>query len=424
MKGPDLHRGIRTAAQCLQRPIPSRYNASRPRPALPKAPYISNSLSTFARRQAELEDIKAAPEVDMEGLSEDGEMDETEFERVFKRDYEAKMFAEFERFKKMHLDHEASKERFEKAKEALLRRIRIVPASPSYFTAKPSFTDDFLALQALLRKYQTLPVMPPGHAPRVAWKALEQYKDMVGSEPVKAARYHRLVEILQRLNYINTELMPQEVADTLERYKRDINPHLNVAKPHFVDEHGRALGVGRLKTSTARAYLVEGEGEVLINGKSLTQFFGRVHDRESAVWALKATERVDKYNVFALVNGGGVTGQAEALTLAVAKALMVHEPLLKPALRRGEFQPSPFPVRELCSFTKYAPRSIRMNPPRKLPRKYYCLSSARCFVANISHSRLRDSRSAKGRKEEARPSQGAQEAGLGQALMDLTYREY
>ena len=103
-----------------------------------------------------------------------------------------------------------------------------------------------------------------------------------------------------------------------------------------MDQWGRARGVGRRKSSNAVVYLVEGEGEVLVNGQSLTQAFGRVHDRESAIWALKATDRIDKYNVWAVVNGGGTTGQAEALTLGVAKALMVHEPDLKPALRRGE----------------------------------------------------------------------------------------
>jgi len=218
---------------------------------------------------------------------------------------------------------------------SLLERIRVVPVSASYFTGKPSFTDDLLNLQALLRKYQTLPVLPPGEAPRIAWKTLEQYRGMVGGEPVKAARYQKLVHVLQRLNYINPALMPEEVTATLKKYKRALNPFENRARPHFVDEFGRSLGVGRRKTSTARAWIVEGEGEVLVNGKSLTQFFGRLHDRESAIWALKSTERVDKYNVFALVQGGGVTGQAEALTLAVAKALLVQEPALKPVLRRA-----------------------------------------------------------------------------------------
>ena len=212
---------------------------------------------------------------------------------------------------------------------------RVVPASPSYFTGKPDFTDNFLHLQSLLRKYQLLPVFAPGQAPRVAWRTLPQYRIRVG-EPLKASKYQKIIKLLHRLNHIHTSLMPAEVRETLEGYKRDVNPYANVAKLHTVDQDGRAIGVGRRKSATARVWLVEGEGEVLINGKGLHIAFGRIHDRESAVWALKATQRIDKYNVWALVEGGGSTGQAEALTLGVAKALMVHEPLLKPALRRGK----------------------------------------------------------------------------------------
>lgn len=272
----------------------------------------------------------------------------------------------------------------EKKREELMARIRIVPASPSYFTGKPNFTDDLISLKALLRKYQLLPVFPPGQAPRVAWKSVEQYKAMVGAEPVKSARYQRLLEILKRLNSINSAIMPEEVSDTLSRYKRAVDLSQARKKQGYVNADGIALGVGRRKTSTARAYLVEGEGEVLVNGKSLTQFFARLHDRASAVWALKATERVDKYNVFALVKGGGATGQAEALTLAVAKALLVHEPLLKPALRRGTSNPT-FP-------------SIICN-------------------ANSLYSWLCNPRSPQSRKEKTRPSQGSQKACLGQALI-------
>lgn len=215
------------------------------------------------------------------------------------------------------------------------RGARRVPASPSYFTGKPAFTDDLLELEALLRKYQTLPVLPPGEAPRIAWKTLAQYKNST-RESVKAARYNKIVQVLQRLNYIHRSLMPQEVQTALEKYMRDVQPFENKPKPAVVDQWGRARAVGRRKSSNAVAILVEGEGEVMINGQSLTQAFGRVHDRESAIWALKATDRIDKYNVWAVVKGGGCTGQAEALTLAVAKALMVHEPALKPALRRGK----------------------------------------------------------------------------------------
>ena len=217
----------------------------------------------------------------------------------------------------------------------LLRRIRIVPASPSYFTATPRFTDDLLYLSSLLRKYQLLPVSKAGGAPQVAWKTLNQYKDELG-EPIRQKSYGMLLQLLKRLNYIHPSLLPVEVERAMMRYKRSVQPHLNRPKPIAIDESGRARAVGRRKSSHAVVFLVEGEGECLINGRSLSEYFGRVHDRESAIWALKATQRLDKYNVWAVTKGGGTTGQAEAITLGVAKALLAHEPDLKPALRRGE----------------------------------------------------------------------------------------
>ncbi|KAL9094195.1 MAG: hypothetical protein Q9165_003610 [Trypethelium subeluteriae] len=220
------------------------------------------------------------------------------------------------------------------ARASLLQRARIVPASPSYFTAKPEFTDSLLKLQALLRKYEALPVLAPGNAPRVAWKTHAQFM-LTSTEPVRVARYSRILKVLHRLNYIHPSLMPEEVAEAMQVYKRDVNPYDKIKQPVIIDQFGRARGMGRRKTSSAVAWVVEGDGEVMVNGKSLSQAFGRIHDRESAIWPLKVTERVDRYNIWALVKGGGTTGQAEALTLAVANGLMVHEPDLKPTLRRA-----------------------------------------------------------------------------------------
>jgi small subunit ribosomal protein S9 len=239
----------------------------------------------------------------------------------------------------------ASEDAVKKGGRTNLKTLRVVPASPSYFSAKPTFTDDFLSLSALLRKVATLPTIPNAEAPKVAWKTVDQYRIMT-NEPVKTQRFHKMLHLLRRLNCINPALMPDEVAQAMQRYKKPSQPGDVKPKPGVIDELGRSKGVGRRKTSSAVAWLVEGEGEVLVNGQSLSQFFGRLHHRESAVWALKATQRLDKYNMFGLVQGGGTTGQAEALTLAVAKALLVHEPALKPVLRRGKwdaFDPSHVP---------------------------------------------------------------------------------
>lgn len=214
---------------------------------------------------------------------------------------------------------------------------RLVPVSASYFTGNADFFDSWLALQELLRRYQTLPTVPKDSALHVKWRTLAQYRGVVGND-VKAAKYKKIIDILDRLNCIDPVVIPSEVQNTLDMYKRDLRQNVSQAKPKTLDNVGRAHGMGRRKTSVARVVVLEGYGQVLVNAKPLAQVFERIHDRESAIWPLIATSRMEKYNVWATVEGGGKTGQAEAMTLGLARALLVHEPALKPALRRGESQ--------------------------------------------------------------------------------------
>ena len=212
---------------------------------------------------------------------------------------------------------------------------RILPSSPSYFTASPTVSDDYLLLCSLVRRHQYLPTIPSDKVPRMLFMKYQQYVNTHG-EATPASMFSKMIHMLRRLNRIHPRLRLPIVRATIQKFKRPGDDFLEPPKLQSLDEHGRARGVGRRKESTARVYLVEGNGEVLVNGKSVVQVFPRIHDRESALWALKVTQRLDKYNVWALVQGGGVTGQAESITLALAKALLVHEPALKPALRRGK----------------------------------------------------------------------------------------
>jgi small subunit ribosomal protein S9 len=218
--------------------------------------------------------------------------------------------------------------------EVMGQHARAVPVSPSYFSRQATFQDLYLRLVALSHKYASMPTVPADQRQRVAWRNRFDYRLTIG-DTVKASDFKKCLAMVKKLHAIHPSLRTEEIDLAIEAFKRTVQPGDNLAKPRAVDEHGRAVGVGRRKSSTARAWLVEGTGEVQINGKSIADAFGRIHDRESATWALRATERLDKYNVWAIVSGGGTTGQAEAMTLAVAKALMVHEPDLKPALRRG-----------------------------------------------------------------------------------------
>ena len=97
-------------------------------------------------------------------------------------------------------------------------------------------------------------------------------------------------------------------------------------------EHTTA--VGRRKTSTARVIVRPGNGDFTVNGRPIQEYFPRLLHRKRAEEALKVTEYDGKVDIRALVRGGGVTGQADALRLAVARAILERDEESRPALRR------------------------------------------------------------------------------------------
>jgi small subunit ribosomal protein S9 len=81
------------------------------------------------------------------------------------------------------------------------------------------------------------------------------------------------------------------------------------------------LATGRRKTSVARVRLTEGSGKILINGRTLEDFFTEHKDRNAVVGPLNVTEMRNRLDVTATVTGGGITGQAGAVCQGVARAL-------------------------------------------------------------------------------------------------------
>ncbi len=80
--------------------------------------------------------------------------------------------------------------------------------------------------------------------------------------------------------------------------------------------------VGRRKTSVARVRLVPGSGTVTINKKSFEQYFPTEHHRRDVLKPLEIVESLDKYDIIANVRGGGRSGQAGAIRLGIARALL------------------------------------------------------------------------------------------------------
>ncbi len=97
------------------------------------------------------------------------------------------------------------------------------------------------------------------------------------------------------------------------------------------------LACGRRKEAIARATLTPGKGKISVNGSDFDSYFPRETDRIIVKQPLKATNTINKYDINANINGGGVTGQAGALKLAISRALLSLEPDLKDTLRKNGF---------------------------------------------------------------------------------------
>ena len=96
-------------------------------------------------------------------------------------------------------------------------------------------------------------------------------------------------------------------------------------------------GTGRRKTSAARVFLRKGSGAIVVNGKTLEQFFGRETSRMIVRQPLELTDNTDKFDITVTVAGGGITGQAGAIRLGIARSLIEYDETLKPELRKAGF---------------------------------------------------------------------------------------
>jgi len=92
-------------------------------------------------------------------------------------------------------------------------------------------------------------------------------------------------------------------------------------------------GTGRRKTSVARVYLRPGTGDYKVNGRPFEQYFVTEAQRASARQPLLSTDTAGTFNVVANVSGGGVNGQADAMKLGIARALMQFNAELRKKLK-------------------------------------------------------------------------------------------
>lgn len=96
-------------------------------------------------------------------------------------------------------------------------------------------------------------------------------------------------------------------------------------------------GTGRRKSSTARVFLTRGTGKIVINDRTIEEFFGRKTSRMIVNQPLEKVEMTDKFDMKVTVEGGGMSGQAGAIRLGITRALMEYDGELRPVLRKAGY---------------------------------------------------------------------------------------
>lgn len=96
-------------------------------------------------------------------------------------------------------------------------------------------------------------------------------------------------------------------------------------------------GTGRRKSSTARVFLTRGTGKIVINDRTIEEFFGRETARMIVRQPMEKVEMTEKFDMKVTVEGGGISGQAGAIRLGITRALMEYDGELRKPLRAAGY---------------------------------------------------------------------------------------
>jgi small subunit ribosomal protein S9 len=94
-------------------------------------------------------------------------------------------------------------------------------------------------------------------------------------------------------------------------------------------------GTGKRKSSTARVRLIPGDGQVTVNKRNLSEYFKGETQRTIIRYPLAVTDTLGRFDIRALVDGGGTSGQAGAIRLGIANALLQFNTELRPKLKKA-----------------------------------------------------------------------------------------
>lgn len=115
-------------------------------------------------------------------------------------------------------------------------------------------------------------------------------------------------------------------------------------------------GTGKRKSSIARVWIKPGTGNIVVNKKSLDEYFGRETSKMIVKQPLELTENLDKFDINVTVSGGGDMGQAGAIKHGITKALLGADDALRGSLKKAGFITRDSRVKERKKYGKAAAR--------------------------------------------------------------------
>ncbi|EEB09540.1 mitochondrial 37S ribosomal protein MRPS9 [Schizosaccharomyces japonicus yFS275] len=217
-----------------------------------------------------------------------------------------------------------------------IQTLQVVPSTNTYFTSNVPFHTIYLRLEELLHSCRPWVFAAPEHVPLPKWKSLEEYRREFHDTKTNTLEYRRITNILNELNRLSSEFRPSYVDEVLNMFRSETTAAGSVLTEKTPDHLGCSSARGLRKSSRSSVRMVPGHGLIYVNGVPIHQYFGRLHDRKHVLEPLVYTGRILSYNVWALVRGGGTTGQAGAVRTGICHALLIQEPDLKPILRANK----------------------------------------------------------------------------------------
>jgi len=211
------------------------------------------------------------------------------------------------------------------------------PQSPSFFTGRPVYYDLLSHLDNLFESFRHIPGTHTDSPPVYNGTLSRSHLSTIIDHNLTVSEYRRIVEKINALLKLPAFRTSEELQSELRKYEKTTIRKKDLTEMEKIDEFGRSYGYGWRKSASARVWIIpalpETVGKALINGQDLSTYFINQEQAEQCLRPLLVTNTVGKYNVWALVRGGGTTGQSEATRLALARALLLQEPELRDILR-------------------------------------------------------------------------------------------